>query len=51
MERVTAHRRAAIERVMQKIGPQARDRLAAAFDEFATAAGEPLGVDHHLARL
>jgi DNA-binding MarR family transcriptional regulator len=42
VDKVTRRRRAAIERVLRKMETGQRERLAAAFDEFATAAGEPM---------
>ncbi len=41
VERVTRHRRVAIERVLRKMSASERDRLAKALSAFATAAGEP----------
>ncbi|MFL1595339.1 MarR family transcriptional regulator [Rhodococcus ruber] len=38
---VTEHRRSAIAAVLQRLSAQERDKLASAFDAFATAAGEP----------
>lgn len=46
VDRVTGHRRAAIEQVLRKITLHDRDRLVAVFDDFATASGEPPGDDH-----
>ncbi|MFZ0834076.1 MAG: MarR family transcriptional regulator [Mycobacterium sp.] len=43
VERVTRHRRVAIERVLRKMSASERDRLAKALSAFATAAGEPSG--------
>lgn len=45
VERVVAHRRNAIRRVLRQMPPEQRDQLASALDAFATAAGEP--VDEH----
>lgn len=42
VDKVTKHRRAAIERVLRRMTPAQRERLAAALEEFATAAGEPI---------
>lgn len=50
IEHVTAHRRAAIKGIMRQIGAPDWDRLTAAFDDFATAAGEPPD-DHHLTQV
>ena len=41
VDQVTSHRRAAIGRVLRRMRPDERDRLAAALDSFASAAGEP----------
>lgn len=41
VERVSAHRRKAIVRVLRRMPSDERDRLATAFDSFASAAGEP----------
>jgi DNA-binding MarR family transcriptional regulator len=46
VNKVTRHRRAAIEGVLRKMAAVERDKLAAALDGFATAAGEPM--DDHL---
>jgi len=42
VDKVTKHRRAAIERVLRRMRPAEREQLAASLDEFATAAGEPV---------
>ncbi|MBV9089956.1 MAG: MarR family transcriptional regulator [Mycobacteriaceae bacterium] len=42
VDRVTKHRRDAIERVLRAMPTAARDRLAVALDAFATVAGEPV---------
>lgn len=42
IDRVVRHRRTAIRRILRKMEPDQRDRLAAALDSFATAAGEPV---------
>jgi DNA-binding MarR family transcriptional regulator len=42
VDKVTRHRRSAVEQVLRRINPANRAQLAAALDEFATAAGEPL---------
>jgi DNA-binding MarR family transcriptional regulator len=42
VDRVTKHRRDAIERVLREMPVVERDRLAVALDAFATSAGEPL---------
>jgi DNA-binding MarR family transcriptional regulator len=47
VDRVTKHRRLAIERVLRNMSAPERERLAEAFSTFATAAGEPLE-DHLL---
>lgn len=41
VERVTAHRRAAVERVLRAMNAEDRDMLATALSAFADAAGEP----------
>jgi DNA-binding MarR family transcriptional regulator len=41
VEKVTKHRRMAIERVLRQLDPADRDALADALEAFATAAGEP----------
>jgi DNA-binding MarR family transcriptional regulator len=41
VEKVTRHRRVAIEGVLRKMSASERDRLAKAFGTFAAAAGEP----------
>jgi len=41
VDRVTRHRRVAIERVLRKMTASERDRLAKSLSAFATAAGEP----------
>ena len=45
VEKVTKHRRAAIERVLRKMPETDRERLAKALNAFATAAGEPVQDD------
>ncbi len=42
IERVIRHRRTAIRRILRKLASTQRDQLAAALDDFATAAGEPV---------
>ena len=42
VDKVTKHRRAAIERVLRRMSSAERERVATALDEFATAAGEPM---------
>ena len=42
VERVTARRRSAIEKVLRAMSPGQRDALADALTEFARAAGEPV---------
>jgi DNA-binding MarR family transcriptional regulator len=46
IDRVNRHRRTAIKRVLRNMTGRDRDRLAAALDSFATAAGEPAGTDN-----
>jgi DNA-binding MarR family transcriptional regulator len=41
VDKVTKHRRVAIERVLRGMPPAERERLAKALSAFATAAGEP----------
>lgn len=41
VDRVTAHRRKAISRVLRRMPADERDQLAVALDRFAAAAGEP----------
>ncbi len=41
MEKVTEHRRAAIERVLRSMKAEDRSTVAAALEAFAVAAGEP----------
>ncbi len=41
VDRVSAHRRSAIARVLRRMPADERDQLAAAFASFASAAGEP----------
>jgi DNA-binding MarR family transcriptional regulator len=41
VEKLTKHRRNAIERVLRRMEAADRDQLAEALDKFATAAGEP----------
>ncbi|WP_210085609.1 MarR family transcriptional regulator [Mycobacterium sp. OAE908] len=45
IERVTAHRRTAIRRVLRKMTAREREALTSALDTFAQAAGEPTGPD------
>jgi DNA-binding MarR family transcriptional regulator len=45
VDKVTKHRRDAIDRVLREMTAAERDRLAVALDAFATAAGEPLDDD------
>ena len=45
VDRVTRHRRVAIDRVLRKMAAPERERLAKALSVFATAAGEPLEDD------
>lgn len=45
VDRVTAHRRTAIGRVLRRMPVNERDQLAAALNAFAAAAGEPLPDD------
>ena len=45
VSKVTRYRRAAIARVLREMAPDDRERLAIAFDRFATAAGEPTTYD------
>ena len=45
VSKVTRHRRTAIARVLREMDPDDRERLAIAFDRFATAAGEPTAYD------
>jgi DNA-binding MarR family transcriptional regulator len=45
VSKVTRHRRTAIARVLREMAPDDRERLAIAFDRFATAAGEPTAYD------
>ena len=45
VDKVTRHRRVAIERVLRNISAAERDRLAKALSAFATAAGEPSDED------
>jgi DNA-binding MarR family transcriptional regulator len=47
IDRVNRHRRSAIRRILRQIPPDRRDLLATVFDEFATAAGEPLDESRH----
>jgi DNA-binding MarR family transcriptional regulator len=47
IDRVIAHRRNAIRRILRKIPDEQRDRLAGVLDDFATAAGEPVEVHRH----
>ena len=42
VDKMTRHRRAAIRQVLRRLDAPTRQRLAAALDEFATAAGEPM---------
>ncbi|MFI6041782.1 MarR family winged helix-turn-helix transcriptional regulator [Nocardia sp. NPDC051321] len=41
VDRVTTHRRLAIERILKKLSSAERDQVAAALDLFAATAGEP----------
>jgi DNA-binding MarR family transcriptional regulator len=45
VDRVAAHRRTAIRRVLRKMTARDRESLMRALDSFAQAAGEPVGVD------
>ena len=42
VEKVSKHRRSAVERVLRKMSAADREQLTEAFDSFATAAGEPV---------
>ncbi len=42
VEKVTEHRRSAIERVLRSMKPEERQAVAAALQKFAAAAGEPV---------
>jgi DNA-binding MarR family transcriptional regulator len=43
VNQVSRHRRTAIQRVLRNMEPRDREQLTAAFERFATAAGEPDG--------
>jgi DNA-binding MarR family transcriptional regulator len=45
IDRVTRHRRTAVRRVLRKMTAAQREAVAEAMNLFATAAGEPLGID------
>jgi DNA-binding MarR family transcriptional regulator len=47
LDRVNRHRRTAIRRILRKMTPRQRDRLTAALNDLADAAGEPLGAHDH----
>lgn len=47
IDRVIDHRRSGVRRILKQMTPQQREHLAAAFDDFATAAGEPLERPDH----
>jgi DNA-binding MarR family transcriptional regulator len=47
IDRVIDHRRSAVRRILRQMTPQQRELLAAALDDFATAAGEPLERHYH----
>lgn len=47
INKVLRHRRTAIRRVLQQMTPRQRERVAAAMDEFAVAAGEPRSAHDH----
>lgn len=47
IDRVIDHRRSAVRRVLKQLTPQQREQLTVLFDDFATAAGEPLERPDH----
>ena len=45
VDRVNRHRRTAVRRILRKMSARDREALVTALDNFATAAGEPVGAD------